>query len=68
MTTSYSKNIHLLNVFVYYILDSQVLLSSYLSIKTGLFFFLTFCCIIIPISGVIDHYCIMDNFKKIGRK
>ena len=37
-----------------------------MSNKTGLFFFLTFCCIIIPISGIIiDHYCIMEIKKKI---
>ena len=53
MTTSY--------LFAYYTLDSQVSLSSCMSIKTGLFFFLTFCCIITPISGIIDHYCIMEN-------
>ena len=35
-----------------------------MSIKTGLFFFLTFCCIITPISGIIDHYCIWENFLK----
>ena len=39
MTTSYSKNIHLSNLFVYYTLDSQALLSSSMSIKTGLFSF-----------------------------
>ena len=68
MTTSYSKNMHLSNLFVYYALDSQVSLSSYMSIKTVLFFFLTFCCIIILISGIIDHYCFKENLKKIGRK
>ena len=36
-----------------------------MSIKTGLFFFLTFCCIIAPVSGIIDHYCIMENSKRI---
>ena len=35
-----------------------------MSIKTVLFFFLTFCCIIIPIFGIVDHYCIMENLKK----
>ena len=29
-----------------------------------LFFFLNFCCIITTVSGIIDHYCIMENFKK----
>ena len=58
MTTSY--------LFAYYTLDSQVSLSSYISIKTGLFFFLIFCCINTPISGIIDHYWIMENFKKSG--
>ena len=66
MTMSYSQNIHPSNLFVYYTLDSQFSLSSYMSIKTGLFFFLTFCCIIIPISGIIDHYCIMEILKKSG--
>ena len=66
MTTSYSKNIHFSNLFVYYSLDSQVLLSSCISIKTGLFFFLTFCCIIIPISGILDLYCIMKKLKISG--
>ena len=56
MTTSY--------LFAYYTLDSQVSLSSYMSIKTVRFFFLTYFCIITPISGIIDHYCIMENFKK----
>ena len=68
MTTSYSKNIHLSNLFVYYTLDNQVLLSSCMIIKTGLFFFQTFCCIIIPISVIIDHYCIMENLKKQSRE
>ena len=27
-----------------------------MDIKTGLFFFLTFCCNITPVSGTIDHY------------
>ena len=38
------------------------------SIKTGLFLFflfLTLCCIISPISGIIDHYCIKEQLKKI---
>ena len=40
-----------------------------MNIRTGLFFFLTFCFIITPISGIIDHYCIMENeVKKIGLK
>ena len=39
MTTSYSKKIHLSNLFVYYTLDGQVSLSSYMSMKTGLFSF-----------------------------
>ena len=60
MATSYSKNIHLSNLFIYYTLASQ--LSSCMSIKTGLLFFLTFYCIIIPIFGITDHYCIMENF------
>ena len=39
-----------------------------MSIKTNLFFFLTFCCINTPISGIIDYYCIMENQKKKKRK
>ena len=58
MTTSY--------MFAYYTLDSQISHSSCMSIKTNLFFFLTLCCIITPISGIIDHYCIMKNYKKLG--
>ena len=39
-----------------------------MSIKTGICFFLTFCCIITPISGIIDQYCIMEKiFKKSGK-
>ena len=34
------------------------------ALKQVFFFFLTFCCIIIPISVIIDHYCIMENLKK----
>ena len=34
------------------------------ALKQVFFFFLTFCCIIIPISVIIDHDCIMENFKK----
>ena len=56
MTTPY--------LFAYYTLDSQVSLSSSMSIKTGLFFFLTFCCIITPISGIINYYYVMENWKK----
>ena len=68
MTTSYFKNIHLPNLldiqgyiqgYIQNRLDIQVSLSSYISIKTG--FFQTFYCIIIPISGIIDHYCIVEN-------
>ena len=32
--------------------------------KNRSFFFLTFCCIITLISGIVDHYCIMENFNK----
>ena len=60
MTTPY--------LFASYKLDSQVTLSSYMSIKTGLFFFLTSCCIIILIFGIIDHYWIMEDLKKNWRK
>ena len=62
MTTPYSKNICLSDLFVYDTLDSHISPSSCMSIKTGLFFFLIFCfiiipisVIIIPISGIIDH-------------
>ena len=54
-------------LFDHYTLDSQVSLSSCISIKTVLFFFQTFSWIITPISGIIDHYCIMEKyFKKSG--
>ena len=66
MTTSYSENIRLSNVFVYHTLDSQVSLSSCMSIKAGLFLFVTFCSII-PIFGIIDHYSIIENLKTTGR-
>ena len=52
-------------LFVYSTLDSQVLLSSCMSIKTGLFSFLTLCIIGILIFGILDHYGIMENLKKI---
>ena len=32
------------------------------------FFFVTFCCIVPPISVIIDHYCVMENLKKSGKK
>ena len=35
-----------------------------MSIKTGLCFFLSFFCIITPMSGIIDYYCIIENLKK----
>ena len=35
-----------------------------MSIKTGLLFFLTFCSITTPISGIIDDYRVMENYKK----
>ena len=63
MATSCCMNIHLPNLFVYYTLDSQVFLSSYMSINADLFFILIFCCIIIPMSGIIDNYCIMENLQ-----
>ena len=54
-------------LFDRYTLDSQVSLSSCISIKTVPFFFQTFYWIITPISGIIDHYCIMEKiFKKSG--
>ena len=53
MATSY--------LFAYYTLDSQVSLSSSMNIKTGLFFFLTFCCIITPISGIINYYNVLKK-------
>ena len=37
-----------------------------MGIKTGLFFSLGFLCIVTPISGTIDHYCITENLKKLG--
>ena len=54
MTTSY--------LFAYYTSESQVSLSYSMSIKAVGFFFLTFCCIITPISSIIDYYCIKENF------
>ena len=56
MNTSY--------LFAYYTLDSQVSLSSSMSIKTGPFFILTFCCIITPISGIINYDYAMENWKE----
>ena len=38
-----------------------------MSIKTGLFSFLTFCCTVTAIFGIIDHYYIMENKKKLGK-
>ena len=35
-----------------------------MGIKTGRFFFLTFCCIITPISGIVNCYGIMKIFLK----
>ena len=35
-----------------------------MNIKTGIFFCLTFCCIIIPIAGIIDHFYVMENLIK----
>ena len=52
-------------LFAYYALDSQVSLSSCMIIKTSSFF-LTFCCVITMISGIIDHYGIMEIKKKLG--
>ena len=59
MTASY--------LFASYTFDSQVSLSSCMSIKRGLFFFLSFCCYMPLISGIIDHYCIMKSLKKLGK-
>ena len=40
-----------------------------MNIKTGCVLFQTLCYIITPISGIIDHDCIMEKiFKKIGKK
>ena len=38
-----------------------------MSIETGLSFFMTFCCIITPIPGIIDNCCIMENFKNLRK-
>ena len=54
------------SIEVYVILFSWFFVLK-MSIKAGIFFFLTFCCFITPISGIIDHYCIMKNFKKLGK-
>ena len=56
MATSY--------LFAYYTSDSEVSLSFSTSIKTGLFFFLAFCWIITPISGIINYYCYGKLKKK----
>ena len=65
MTTSYSKNIHLSNLFIIHWTVKLHFLPAW-ALKQ-IFFFLTFCCIFIPISGIIDHYCIMEIFfKKLG--
>ena len=58
MTSSY--------LLAYYTLGSQVSLSFCYSIKTDLFFFLIFSCIISPISGIIDHYCVMEGQQNSG--
>ena len=58
MTTSY--------LFAYYTLDSQVSLSSCMSIETGLFFFLTFCNIISPISGIYNRSLL--HYGKLKKK
>ena len=39
-------------LFAYYTVDRQVSLFSCMSIKTGFLFFLTFCCVVTPNSGV----------------
>ena len=31
-------------------------------------FIMTFCCINTPISGIIDHYCMMVNYNKNRKK
>ena len=47
--------------------DDHILFQEYapfkmMSIKTGFFLSVTFCCT--PISGIIDHYYIMENQNK----
>ena len=39
-----------------------------MTIKTGIFFLLTFSCIITPFSGTIDHCCIRENLGQSGKK
>ena len=39
-----------------------------MSNKGSIFFCLNFCCIITPICGIADHFCIIENFKKISGK
>ena len=56
MTTSY--------LFTYYTLDSQVSLSSSMSIKTGLFSFWLSVVSFTPISGIINYCYVMENWKK----
>ena len=38
------------------------------SITKGLFFLSDFLLYHTPISGIIDHYCIIVNFYKVGKK
>ena len=56
-------NDHILFLCLVYIGESSFafLVDEY---ENRSFFFLTFCCIITPISGIIDHYYIMENWKK----
>ena len=56
MATSYSRNKH-------FIIRNFWLTVLKMSIKTVLFFFLFFCCIITPISVIKNHYRIMENLK-----
>ena len=61
MTTRY--------LFAYYTLDSQVSLSPSMSMKTGLFFFLTFCYIITSIFGIYyTSLLCYGNLKKKKKK
>ena len=47
-----------------FIFHDFLLIALKMSIKTGLFFVMTFCCMITLISGIIDHFFVMEKLKK----
>ena len=58
MTASYSKNFVQICLFA---IHWTVNFHPAWALKHAFFFFLTFCRIIFPVFGIIDHYCIMKN-------